>query len=194
MLSMQGLERGTVGFSAALEIDVADVLYEQTEAPASPQLGSLAKRRNDFLNVKKQGVRPLGESDILMELLEIGESYHQPPPSQEKTSVELYTKLFTQVLFPPSRVTDLHDPYSLQVQIEALLDALATPNIWIDFSLVEWRIRVGQILWGVPYQAVYLIRLMTETRQQLVLRWMTMDYLATKSHGFCSRYCSHANS
>jgi hypothetical protein len=153
MLSMQGLERGTIGFSAALEMGVGDALYEQVKEPTSPRLGSLAERRNDFLNIKRQGLRPLAEVDVTMKLLDLGDLYHQPlPPSQEKNPVELYTELFTQVLFPPARVTDSNNPYSLHVQIEALIDVLATPNIWIDFSLVEWRIRVGQILWGPPLE------------------------------------------
>lgn len=152
MLSMQGLERGTVGFSAALEMGVADALYEGTEEPASPERGSLAERRNRFLKEKKHGVRPLSEVDVIAKLIDIGESYHEVSTSHEKSSVERYTELFTQVLFPPTRVRDSDDPYSLQVQIEALLDVLAVTNIWIDFSIVEWRIRLGQILWGAPYE------------------------------------------
>lgn len=153
MLSMQGLERGTMGFSAALEMGVADALCEEPEPPASPGAESLAGRRNEFLNVKKHGVRPLTEADVITKLVEIGELYHESSTSHEKSSVDCYTELFTQVLFPPTRVTDLDDPYSFHVQIEALIDVLATPNIWIDFGLVEWRIRLGQILWGQPFEA-----------------------------------------
>jgi hypothetical protein len=152
MLSMQGLERGTVGFSAALEMGVADALYEGTEDPASPGSGSLSERRHHFLEDKKHGVRPLSESDVIARLIDIGESYHEVPQSHQKSSVERYTELFTQVLFPPTRVKDSNDPYSLQVQIEALLDVLGGTNIWIDFGIVEWRIRLGQILWGAPYE------------------------------------------
>jgi len=152
MLSMQGLERGTVGFSAALEMGVADALYEGTEIPASPGSGTLSKRRHRFLEEKRHGVRPLSESDVIARLIDIGESYYEDPSSHQKSSVEHYTELFTQVLFPPTRVKNSNDPYSLQVQIEALLDVLGVPNIWIDFGVVEWRIRLGQILWGVPYE------------------------------------------
>jgi hypothetical protein len=152
MLSSQGLERGTVGFSAALELGVADALYEGTEDPASPGSGTLSERRHHFLKEKKHGVRPLTESDVIARLIDIGESYHEVPSSHQKSSVEQYTELFTQVLFPPTRVKDSNDPYSLQVQIEALLDVLGVPNIWIDFGIVEWRIRLGQILWGAPYE------------------------------------------
>jgi hypothetical protein len=152
MLSMQGLERGTLGFSAALEMGVADALYEGTESPASAGGGILSERRHLYLEEKKHGVRPLSESGIIARLIDIGESYHEVPESHPKSSVERYTELFTQVLFPPTRVKDSNDPYSLQVQIEALLDVLGVTNIWIDFGIVEWRIRLGQILWGAPYE------------------------------------------
>jgi hypothetical protein len=151
MLSMQGLERGTVGFSAALEMGVADTLYEGTEKPASPRSGTLSERRRRFLKEKKNGVRLLSESDVITRLIDIGESYHEVPASHPKSSVQQYTELFTQVLFPPTRVKDSNDPYSLQVQVDALLDVLGVTNIWIDFGVLEWRIRLGQILWGVPY-------------------------------------------
>jgi hypothetical protein len=65
--------------------------------------------------------------------------------------VELYTELFTRLLFPPSRITDQNDPYSLQVQIESLMRVLAAP-VFVDFGLIEWRIRLGQILWAPAEQ------------------------------------------
>lgn len=152
MLSMQGLERGTVGFSAALEMGVADALYEGTENPTSPGSFTLSERRHRFLDDKKHGVRPLSESDVNARLIDIEGSYHEVPTSHQKSSVERYTELFTQVLFPPTRVKDSHDPYSLQVQIEALLDVLGVTTVWIDFAKVEWRIRLGHILWGAPFE------------------------------------------
>lgn len=39
------------------------------------------------------------------------------------------------------------------MQIESLIKVLATPDIWVDFSLVEWRIRLGQILWEPPFES-----------------------------------------
>lgn len=66
------------------------------------------------------------------------------------THLELYTNLFTQLLYPPTKITtaDYHDPYSLRVQIASLTHALGMPRVWLDFSLVEWRIQLGQVLWG----------------------------------------------
>lgn len=64
--------------------------------------------------------------------------------------LEMYTHLFTHLLYPPSRITteDFNDPYSIKVQILALIDTLSKKQVWLDFSNVEWRIKLGQILWG----------------------------------------------
>lgn len=148
MLSMQGLERGTVGFQAALEIAVADALHDDKK---EPNARTVLKIRGKFLKNKSHGLRRLDEAAVMKRLVEISSNYHeQPPPS--RTTVEMYTELFTRLLNPPTRVVDAEDPYSFHVQIEALVNVLTTPDIWVDFSNVEWRIRLGQILWGPPLQ------------------------------------------
>jgi hypothetical protein len=148
MLSMQGIERGTIGYQAALEMDVADALEIPEESPdEGPE--TILEKRKKFLN-GKDGLRPLTDSTLIDRLLGVSEVYHEDPLKHRRPTVQLYTELFTQILFPPSRVTDSEDPYSIQVQIEALIQVLAAPVVWVDFSLVEWRIRLGQILWGVP--------------------------------------------
>lgn len=147
MLSMQGIERGTMGYQAALEMGVADALEIPNEnSDGSPEV--ISEHRKKFLN-KKDGLRPLTDSMLIDRLLSVSEVYHEDPLKHRRPNVQLYTELFTQLLFPPSRVTDSDDPYSLQVQIEALIKVLAAPMVWVDFTLVEWRIRLGQILWGV---------------------------------------------
>ncbi|KAH7409625.1 hypothetical protein BKA64DRAFT_742685 [Cadophora sp. MPI-SDFR-AT-0126] len=151
MLSMQGLERGTVGFQAALEMGVADALEIPGEdTDTSPEY--ISEQRKVFLN-GKDGLRPVTDSILLERLQQASEVYHDDPQKHQKPSVELYTQLFTFILFPPSRVTEHDDPYSLKIQIEALVEVLAAPTVWIDFSLVEWRIRLGQILWGASAEA-----------------------------------------
>ncbi|KAG4428657.1 hypothetical protein IFR05_015863, partial [Cadophora sp. M221] len=146
MLSMQGLERGTMGYQAALEMGVADALEIPDEtADSSPEY--ISEQRRIFLH-GKDGLRPVTDSVLVEQLLDISEVYHEDPQKHRRQSVELYTQLFTQILFPPSRVTEHDDPYSLKVQIESLIQVLAAPTVWVDFSLVEWRIRLGQILWG----------------------------------------------
>ncbi|ESZ98442.1 hypothetical protein SBOR_1104 [Sclerotinia borealis F-4128] len=150
MLSMQGIERGTVGYQAALELGVADALQELEETLPDSGPYSLFDRRRKFLN-GKHGIRPLDKSAVYEHLTNIGVSYNEDQMHRRPT-VELYSELFTQILFPPSRVTDADDPYSLQVQIEVLVKVLAEPYIWVDFSFVEWRIRLGQMLWGQPLE------------------------------------------
>ncbi|RDW79946.1 hypothetical protein BP6252_04584 [Coleophoma cylindrospora] len=152
MLSMQGIERGTMGFVAALELGVADAQNEEEDFQDEKER-SLVQRRRDFV-YSKDGLRPFSESMLVDHLSRVTTNYDEDPFNTRRTAVEMYTELFTQLLYPPSRVTDSDDPYSLQVQIEALLDVLGAPGIWIDFSIVEWRIRLGQILWG-PQNSSY---------------------------------------
>lgn len=143
MLSMQGTERGTTGYAAALETGVADAL----EIPEDGSPEDISEHRKKFLN-GKDGLRPVTDSTLIDKLIAVSEVYQEDPLKHRRPTVQMYTELFTQILFPPSRVTDSDDPYSLQVQIESLVQVLAAPLIWVDFSLVEWRIRLGHILWG----------------------------------------------
>jgi hypothetical protein len=148
MLSMQGLERGTMGYQAALEMGVADALQvPEEESSADGGADALAERRRVFL-MAKDGLRPLTESILVELLINASTTYHEDPTKHQRPTIELYTELFTRILFPPRRVTDSDDPYSLPVQVEVLIDVLGSSGIWFDFSLVEWRIRLGQILWG----------------------------------------------
>jgi hypothetical protein len=149
MLSMQGLERGTIGYQAALQLGVSDALHE--DLPTLIDQETISRKRLNFVEDKKHGMRVLDEAAVIARLTELEEAY-QTTSFLERPTVEMYSELFTLILFPPTRVTDSEDPYSLHVQIEALLEVLATPSVWIDFSLVEWRIRLGQILWGPAYE------------------------------------------
>ncbi|KAL3472239.1 hypothetical protein BJX99DRAFT_8611 [Aspergillus californicus] len=67
----------------------------------------------------------------------------------------LASGLFTNFLYPPPRfitVADV-DAHSLQSQIKALTAVLAALGAWFDFSLPEWRLRIGQIIWEEPPSA-----------------------------------------
>lgn len=68
----------------------------------------------------------------------------------EDSSRSLYKDLFGNFLYPPAKLVDFENPYSIKTQIEVLTDVLAIENAWIDFSLVEWRVRLGQILFDNP--------------------------------------------
>ncbi|KAJ9155478.1 Helicase-like protein [Pleurostoma richardsiae] len=153
MLSMQGLEKGTMGYQAALELSVADALQE--EQFGFDSLGAKARvivEARQGLITSKDGLRHLEEKDILEQLIRDGKRYSERHLRNRSLTNDLYKELFLKILHPPIRVTDHDDPYSLSVQIQALLKVLATPNVWIDFSHVEWRIRLGQVLWGTPIE------------------------------------------
>lgn len=149
MLSMQGLEKGTMGYQAALELSVADALQE--EQWGFDSLGAkhhvIVEARQALLT-SKDGLRRLEETTILDQLTKNGERYQETHDKDKQSCFELHKELFTQILHPPYRT--LADPYSLPAQVQALLKVLAAPNVWVDFSHVEWRIRLGQILWGAP--------------------------------------------
>lgn len=147
MLSMQGLEKGTMGYQAALELGVADALQEEqwgfSSLGAKDQVITEARKT---LIASKNGLRRLEETTVMDHLMKNAQRYQEKHAKDKATCYELFQELFTQMLHPPNRT--FSDPYSLSVQIHALLKVLATPNVWIDFSHVEWRIRLGQILWG----------------------------------------------
>lgn len=147
MLSMQGLEKGTMGYQAALELGVADALQEEQWG-----FGSMGAKdpviidARKMLMTSKDGLRRLEETVVLDNLMKNAQRYQEKHAKDRATCHELFRELFAQILHLPSRT--YADPYSLSVQIHALLKVLATPNVWIDFSRVEWRIRLGQVLWG----------------------------------------------
>ncbi|KAH9884857.1 hypothetical protein F4778DRAFT_761972 [Xylariomycetidae sp. FL2044] len=151
MLSMQGLEKGTMGYQAALEMSVSDALQE--EQYGFDSLGSKAQvviEQRQRLITNKDGLRHLDDAAIMEQLLKNEERYQADRGASRMKSHDLYNELFRKVLHPPTRVIDHNDPYSLAVQIHALVRVLAAPNAWIDFSRIEWRIRLGQMLWGFP--------------------------------------------
>ncbi|KAK6224904.1 hypothetical protein QIS74_03231 [Colletotrichum tabaci] len=148
MLSMQGLEKGTMGYQAALEMPVGDALQE--EQFGFDSLGSKANaivEQRQRMLASKDGLRRLEETAILDQLIKNADRYKENK-AHKNIHNTLYNELFLGILHPPTRVIDHHDPYSLSVQIQALVKVLAAPNVWVDFSHVEWRIRLGQILWG----------------------------------------------
>ncbi|KAI2639398.1 hypothetical protein GGS21DRAFT_428453 [Xylaria nigripes] len=151
MLSMQGLERGSIGYQAAMELAVADALQEEQYGFNS--LGAKALvivEQRQRLVTSKDKLRHLDDAAVMEQLLIVEKRYRSDQVVWREKSQELYNDLFRKVLHPPTRVIDPKDPCSLAVQIHALVKVLALPNAWIDFSRVEWRIRLGQILWGFP--------------------------------------------
>ncbi|KAI1434808.1 hypothetical protein GGR50DRAFT_377092 [Xylaria sp. CBS 124048] len=151
MLSMQGLEKGTLGYQAALELAVADALQEEQYGFNS--LGSKAPviiERRQRLITSQDALRHLDDATMMEQLLKVEKRYYSEQAVWRNKSQELYNDLFRKVLYPPTTAIDPNDPCSLSVQIHALVKVLAVSNAWVDFSRVEWRIRLGQVLWGFP--------------------------------------------
>ncbi|KAK4229056.1 hypothetical protein QBC38DRAFT_360588 [Podospora fimiseda] len=153
MLSMFGLEKGSVGYQAALELSVADALQEEQWGFESigTRVQAIVDQRQRMLT-SKDGLRHIDETLIMEQLIKNGQRYSEKHLREKRVSSELYNELFLQILHPPTKVLDHRDPYSLAVQISALVKVLAAPNMWVDFSHVEWRIRLGQLLWGTDLE------------------------------------------
>lgn len=153
---MQGLERGTIGYIAALELGVSDA-RPRTKSPSDDII--MAIDHEQLLN-GQDGIRHFTESELIDRLISVSKNYRDNPEYHLQPAVDLFADLYSNVLFPPAYPIDANDPASLQVQIEMLVDILASP-LWIDFSVVEWRMRLGEILWGppidnYPYNHVYI--------------------------------------
>lgn len=149
MLSMQGLEKGTMGFQAALELPVGDSLNEEQFG-----FGSIGTKAKAIVEARERmlsnmgWLRPLPESEIMDRLKQNGELYRNND-LKTKSSAETYKDLLHSLIRPGHGIlVDKTDPKSLANQIDFLLKCLGSPNVWIDLTHVEWRIRLGQILWG----------------------------------------------
>ncbi|RCI17476.1 hypothetical protein L249_2922 [Ophiocordyceps polyrhachis-furcata BCC 54312] len=150
MLSAQGLERGTVGYQAALELATADALDEEESALRGADVGSAVRAVDEARRriVSDAGcLRALPESDLLDRLRRNGE-LHRANDLSSRDEADSHGDLFDNLLRPCGSVVDKAHPCSLPNQVVALLRCLGTPYVWIDLGRVEWRLRIGQVLWG----------------------------------------------
>ncbi|KAH0086150.1 hypothetical protein KCU96_g9993, partial [Aureobasidium melanogenum] len=150
MLSLNGIEPGTIGLEYFLQIPLADskrCAEDEDEAFRS-------KRQLLATSPERLELRPLDLQYLIQRLGEIGDNRysrsndeHHERERNEQTIAELHTELFTNLLTEPEKEED-DPPYtSLEGQVVALARVLVTTKLWYDFSLVEHRIRLGQILW-----------------------------------------------
>ncbi|TID19484.1 Heavy metal tolerance protein [Venturia nashicola] len=151
MLSARGNELGTVGFDHFLQESVADSLqphYTDQEVSEEDNFELLQE------NPEKLGIRRFDLATVAERLAELSDVYKAaesgatPNLLVHQPSAELYTFLFGKFLTPPKFDSSTEDPTGLKVQIETLIKILTIKGIWYDFSKVEWRIRLGQILWS----------------------------------------------
>ncbi|KAF8540056.1 hypothetical protein BDD12DRAFT_804822 [Trichophaea hybrida] len=174
MGSFMGAEPGTCGLEYFLMLPVGDSDRDHDEGyddemdeggrerggglrerggVRSVEIGYIVDRLKELGSIWQTKKRERKERDEVQSSVEVMDQDEEEETEEEKdappTSVDMYTHLFTYVLFPPTRITtdDYLDPYSLKVQIMALIQTLAK-KVWLDFSKVRWRIKLGQILWG----------------------------------------------
>ncbi|KAH7116869.1 hypothetical protein B0J11DRAFT_442845 [Dendryphion nanum] len=157
MLSAQGLERGSIGFVHFLELPASDSLITDLQQSQSTNgfLETVRNKEQMQTNPERLGIRKVNMSHIYDRLAEFGdliEVFHDSPEHMtilnNQSSGDLYANLFGKFLTPPPYDDATDDPTGMKVQINALLRILGLKGVWYDFSLVEWRIRLGQILWS----------------------------------------------
>ncbi|KAK8166653.1 hypothetical protein IWX90DRAFT_433394 [Phyllosticta citrichinensis] len=149
MLSAQGLEVGTTGVEHFLEEAKADRFRTQDEDEEAFLNRELLQSAPE-----KLGIKWLDQRFIYERLMELSRCHQTYRDSGGRTTIldtqstgELYAHLFSKFLMPPRFDGSTGDPTGLKVQIETLIRILRTKGIWCDFGTVEWRIRLGQLLW-----------------------------------------------
>jgi hypothetical protein len=123
----------------------------------APRQDRLQLIRDGSRSWKRLGVRDIEMETIVKRLARISDGHDELVSKGFKVTIfdrqsceELYDELFRTILFPPKEISHVEKCKSLEIQIEAIAKVLTTPGAWIDFSYVEWRLHLGQILWEVP--------------------------------------------
>lgn len=195
MLSANGAEPGTVGFENFLQLPTSDSLTVPDEAMTFNNRSVLLSDPTEL------GLRPYELAGLVKRLNAAGELYRNLV-SNEATAGELAEShmsglgesLFGGLLNDEDVATpgEVDKGPSLHDQITALQRILETKDLWHDFSLVEWRIRVGQLLWtepsldevaGLPSQTSErdILFLQVTLASELLLRLKIVEALGTDS-------------
>jgi hypothetical protein len=150
MLSLNGNELGTIGLEYFLQMPLAD----SNRCAEDEDEAFQAKRQMLVTSPEHLELRPLNLEYLIHRLGEIGDSRHSRSNEEDcekkrskRTADELHTELFSNLLAEPEREEDDPPFTTLEAQVVALARVLVTTKLWYDFSLVEHRIRLGQILW-----------------------------------------------
>ncbi|KAF2017305.1 hypothetical protein BU24DRAFT_432062 [Aaosphaeria arxii CBS 175.79] len=157
MPSAQGLEPGSIGFVHFMELPTSDNLVTDLQQSQSSNgfLESIRNKEQMQTTPEKLGIRKVDMGHVYDRLAEFGDLVEAFQDSPERITIlnnqssgDLYANLFGKFLMPPSYDSSADDPTGMKVQINTLLKVLRQSGAWYDFSLVEWRIRLGQILWS----------------------------------------------
>lgn len=130
---------------------------------------SIAERLEKLANVRIDVMNKYAASSIL----------------DHETVSQLNDELFGRFLFPmPKEMREYvpAEPGSLKYQIVVLMQVLLVKGAWVDFSLVEWRIRTGQVLWEIPPHQdgdCCLNSLDTADEEDLERKWLLFQILLT---------------
>ncbi|GAD98834.1 hypothetical protein ANI_1_1080104 [Paecilomyces variotii No. 5] len=156
--------KGTTDFQkiTALPVSEAFHIMEHLSSPYSECSMDIVHDRQKLLmegppGWKRIGVRDFTIESVVKRLQELKKIRHEILVERSAKTVldrestrTMFDNLFTKFLYPPIKVFDYLDRYSLKTQIEVLTEVLATKGAWFDLSLTEWRMRIGQILWEMP--------------------------------------------
>ena len=156
MLSATGLDPGTVGFEHFLQLPISDIAVQADE------LAPLDKRKVLQSDPEELGLRELNTETLIARLTDLSELHAATKGETESPEVwnegkieemgeDLFGKLLSAELGTTAAGTG---SVTLKTQIHALQKVLNISGMWHDFSLVEWRIRVGQLLWTTENTAV----------------------------------------
>jgi len=154
----------TPSYDQLAHMSTTEALKALQYGEASATIGKHAPRqdrlqliRDGSKSWKRLGVRDIEMETILKRLARISDGHDELVREGFKVTIldrqgcgELYDELFGTILFPPEEIAHGEKHNSVKIQIEAVLKVLTTPGAWIDFSCVEWRLHLGQILWEVP--------------------------------------------
>ena len=158
-LSAQGVEPGSVGFAHFVGLPQADSLVTEPHYDEGTEEFLDFHRNKELLqsNPERIGIRAVDITSVYDRLIDFQDLYEAFQQSPQRITIlnnqspgDLYGHLFGTFLTPPGYAGSDLDPTGLQVQILALLQVLNLKGIWHDFSLVEWRIRLGQVLFSDP--------------------------------------------
>jgi hypothetical protein len=159
MLSAQGIEPGSIGFSHFLELPRSDSLITDLEGSQSSKdfLQGIKNKELMQSTPERIGIRAVDIGlvyDRLIEIQDLHEAFQDSPGPMtilnHQSAGDLYANLFSKFLMPPGYDGTADDPTGIRIQILTLMRVLKLKGVWYDFSLVEWRIRLGQILWSDP--------------------------------------------
>lgn len=150
LLSANGPEPGTTGFEHFLQLPVSDSLTTPDESSTFEKRHLLTK------NPAEVGLLEFDLAQLVNCLTESGELYARLSDGDsvsgsldEDNVFELGNDLFGRLLNRSSADISVEgiQKVSLDKQIAALQQVLEMKGLWHDFSVVEWRIRIGQLLW-----------------------------------------------